>query len=358
MQALAKNYIPTSPEVSDLSDAMAAECCQACGGREIVAWLDGFLHHYHANGLDKTWKYCFNECKTCGLGFIAPMPDWSLLQTFYQRDYHCYGEDNHVEHPLKYRIARYRFAGSSSKTPAALAKRGFGIATEWLSGKTITYSLGIPLQLPLDAKIFEMGYGSGYWLKAMSNLGYKHLYGYDIDPNSFSRDALKSLGVTLSAGDFLQNHYQPDHFDCIRLEHVFEHLLCPIEVLRKCRDMLKPNGNLVMTLPCKSSWSRSISSRHWGPLEPPVHLLHHTPDSVSNMFRRLGFVIKGLKPYSVTSQLVGTINNVLTSRGKRLPSSGATLLRLLSPAYRGFGRLTARGDFMTVWATKPLEVRK
>jgi SAM-dependent methyltransferase len=349
---------PTGPELPfDASKPAAAERCHACGSRTISEWLSGFVHSYREAGVDKTWNYSLVECQSCGLGFISPMPDLRLLQTFYQRDYHCYQENSQSDprnEQRKHRIARFRFAGSLAPTTslAALGKRGLAITAEWLSGKTISYSLGIPLQLPLDAAIFELGYGSGYWLKAMSFLGYTNLYGFDIDVSTVNRRELNSLGVTLTGGDFLTNDYPDDYFDCIRLEHVFEHLPAPRDVLQKLWAMLKINGHLVMTFPCKHSWSRKISSQHWGPLEPPVHLFHHTPESVQILFDQHSFTLKAVRPFSVTDQLFGTLDNVRTAKGKTTSSVLRRASRVIAPAYRAFGRMTKRGDFMTVWAQK------
>jgi SAM-dependent methyltransferase len=329
--------------------------CYACGNEETRVWLAGFEHRYRQDGAERTWPYNLVECRACALGFIDPMPDWNLLQTFYPSDYHCYSRsasfDYSTEH-TKYKIARMRYAGvvRNARPMAGLGKRLCAMATEWASGKTISYSLGIPLQLPLDAHIFELGYGTGYWLQIMASLSYQNLYGYDIDANPVDVAKLRALGIHLSTGRFLENDYPQGAFDCIRLEHVFEHLLEPVEVLKKCRAMLKPDGLLVMTFPCKASWSREISSRHWGPLEPPVHLYHHTPASVSLMLESAGLSVLGIKPFSVVEQLAGTINNLITARKMRVPLVGQRLSRALAPAYRFLSAATGRGDFMTVLA--------
>jgi SAM-dependent methyltransferase len=315
--------------------------------------LEGFQHRWTEDGIDRSWSYRLVECENCGLGFIDPMPDWKLLQTFYATDYHCYshnGSFDPTSEYTKYKIARMRFGSNLSLL--TVGKKAMAMTTEWLSGRTITYSLGVPLQLPLSAKILEIGYGTGYWLQIMASLGYENLYGYDIDANPTNMAKLRSLGVNLSSGRFVENDYPSSSFDCVRLEHVFEHLLNPAEVLAKCRTILKPGGALVMTFPCKASWSRSISSRHWGPLEPPVHLYHHTPRSARLLLEKADFEILGVRAFSVVEQLAGTLNNVIAAQKKRVPSLGPRLSRAIAPAYRLVGAATGKGDFMTVWAKR------
>ena len=100
-----------------------------------------------------------------------------------------------------------------------------GKMAEWLSGKTVSCSLGIPLQLAKNAHILEVGYGSGNWLLTMAQLGYTNLHGYDLETNSENKNRLIDTGIDVSSGDFISNDYPENHYDCIRLEHVFEHLL-------------------------------------------------------------------------------------------------------------------------------------
>lgn len=329
--------------------------CYACDSSDIKLWLDGFEHLYREDGRERAWPYRLVECRRCGLGFIDPMPDEALVKTFYQSNYACYSQDptyDPAREHGKYKMARMRFEGSFNRGGTALSafKRIAAMTVEWGSGKTISYSLGVPLQLPPDAKIFEVGYGSGHWLYNMASLGYKNLHGYDIDGNPMSGGKLQAAGVTIHKDAFTGGGVQEGAFDCIRLEHVFEHLLKPVEVLEVLGRMLKPDGFLVMTFPCKDSISRMLSSRHWGPLEPPVHIYHHTPKSARLMLRKANLMPLKVKPYPVIEQLAGTLNNLLVVRGLRTRLVTGRSFKMLAPAYGMISKVTMKGDFMTVLA--------
>ena len=328
-------------------------CCEACGNSKIEVILDDLSHKYTSDGQSMTWQYRLLECKSCGLGFIDPKPDWDLLQTFYSSEYGCYdcfkatpeGEAN----SSKYKIAMLRFATYFSKGPKAVIKTSLGMIAELMSGKTVTYSLGIPLSLSKDAYIFEIGYGSGNWLLAMSQLGWHNLYGYDISTNSENKHRLLEAGINVSSNVFLKNEYPDAFFDCIRLEHVFEHLLEPIEVLEKCRSMLKPGGYLVMNFPCKESLSFKMSPIHWDALEKPRHLYHHTESSASHMLQKAGFTVKSLKAYPVSLVFGVTINNILKEKNIRLPIK---MFVLLAPIYKVISDVSRNGEYITVLATR------
>ncbi|MGA9995592.1 MAG: class I SAM-dependent methyltransferase [Pyrinomonadaceae bacterium] len=314
--------------------------------------LDHLSHAYGSNGEVKEWQYRLLECKECGLGFVDPEPTWELLQTFYEEDYGNFDGSSaanlHNAHSLKYRIAKLRTATIVSGGLPAMMKASLGALTEWTTGRTIPYTLSIPLQLHKDAYILDVGYGSGNWLLAMSDLGYCNLYGYDIEVNTQNLSRLRDRGVNVSSGLFLENEYPNEMFDCIRLDHVFEHLLDPIEVLKKCKKLLKPDGILVMSFPCKNSWSMNLSLTNSPALQIPKHLYHHTQKSTKLMLEAAGFIPQRIHAYSVASQLGGTINKMLDERHKR----GIPLLafEIVSPMYKLFGALTRKGDFMTVWA--------
>jgi hypothetical protein len=46
------------------------------------------------------------------------------------------------------------------------------IGAEWITGKTVSNSPGIPLRLPEHSAMFELSYGTGYWLHIMAALNY------------------------------------------------------------------------------------------------------------------------------------------------------------------------------------------
>ena len=80
--------------------------------------------------------------------------------------------------------------------------------------------------------------------------------------------------------------------DCIRLEHVFEHLVDPVPVLRELHRLLRPGGLLVMTFPSIYPWPRMknlAASPFLGYLQIPIHLAHHSVESSTRLLSAAGF---------------------------------------------------------------------
>lgn len=315
--------------------------------------LDNRTHHYRPAGVDKVWGYCLLRCSMCGLAFMDPTPDWDVMQTFYGDEYGPYNASvaapEHEATSLKYRLARYRYSLYESRGWRAFAKAAVAGTAEVVSGRTITYSLGIPLQLGRGARIFELGYGSGNWLLAMARLGYHDLWGYDVDANPGNEERLRAAGVTTFNGVFLDMDLPEDAFDCIRLEHVFEHLLNPVQVLSHCRRMLRRGGYLVLNLPCGRSWSETISLEDHPSLELPRHLYRHTPTSARLMLEQAGYSVRGLRMYAVTNHLMRVVD-AERRRHHRRPIP-AQVFTVCAPAYALASRLSGRGEHMTIVAT-------
>jgi 2-polyprenyl-3-methyl-5-hydroxy-6-metoxy-1,4-benzoquinol methylase len=319
-------------------------------------------HRYQTNGHPMEWEYRLVRCSSCGMARIDPTPHWHLVSTFYDEDYGPY--DASIAPPerearsLKYAVASLRGAqwarGLDRARPQTYprVRSLLGALAEVATGKTVTYSLGVPLQLDHDAAIFELGYGSGNWLLTMAYLGYRNLHGYDIAPRAQSTPRLKEAGVTTWHGIFLDASVPEGHFDCIRLEHVFEHLLDPVAVISKCHTMLRPGGCLVLNLPSAGSYSEAISLEAHPTLELPRHLYRHTPESAQLILRRAGFKISSIRVYTVPSHLAVVVNSTRDAADRRpLPT---WLFKATGPLYAGLSHLARRGEHMTLYAPRQL----
>ncbi len=328
--------------------------CEACGNQDCIIVLDDLSHEFIYGGKPERWQYRLLECKNCGLGTVDPKPTWELVQTLYDEGYGSFDSSSpanaHDANSLKFRIARMRGALFGTGGLSALTRASLGCLAEWITGKTISYTLSVPLQLDTNSYILDVGYGSGNWLLALSQIGYRNLYGYDIGANVLNVSRLRSAGITVSSGVFLDNRYPAASFDCIRMDHVFEHLPNPVEVLEKCFSMLRPGGFLVMSFPCKDSWSFRLSIMDSPALQVPKHLFHHTPQSAKAMLEAVGFTRLRITAYSVSSQLAGTVNNFLGNRYRKVIPT--LLFEMASPIYRLFGSMTGKGDFLTLCAVK------
>lgn len=242
---------------------------------------------YSRDGRTERLAFDFRLCERCGMGFVHPVPPEDVLACFYTGDYPYFQDPGdqpaREARSWKYKVARLRYRSPLTSLPARLV--------ELLAKKTVTFTLGVPLTLPKDARILDYGYGMGYWLLSMRTLGYTRLSGYDIAANRERRGELAARGIEVIPPGGLPG-LAPASLDCVRLEHVFEHLDEPLAVLRSLNRLLRPGGLLLMTFPSIYPWlgvKNLGEPPHVDHLQLPIHLAHHSLESCRRLVGAAGF---------------------------------------------------------------------
>jgi SAM-dependent methyltransferase len=92
-------------------------------------------------------------------------------------------------------------------------------------------------------------------------------------------------------GSFLESQID-GRFDCISLIHSFEHMEDPRSCLRRCYDLLKPGGVLLVIVPNFSgAWAR-LTAEGWPWLNTKDHAFHYTVEALSSMILKSEFHIE------------------------------------------------------------------
>jgi SAM-dependent methyltransferase len=250
-------------------------------------------------------------CRTCRLGFVDPQPSAELLAAFYPPDYAYWRAPpasllRAVR--LKHTLARWRQLRYLSAAPLARLKSRIAALAEAAIGRDASFSLGIPLGLPRHARILDYGFGAGAFLLALRDAGFTQLWGYDVDRNRRNLGRLRAAGIQAYCG--IDCAQLPDgYFDCIRLEHVLEHLPLPVETLSALAEKLQPGGLMVLTVPSIHAWEpveRLADSPHLDHLQLPIHLWHHSTRSLEGFISGAGLDVvdvRRLRPFLYLSAL-------------------------------------------------------
>ena len=116
------------------------------------------------------------------------------------------------------------------------------------------------LNFPKDAKILEVGCGSGLNLKALAQ---EDKIGLDISAPAVKK--AKSYGINAVVGDLNKKlAFKAESFDVILALDVIEHLESDIDSINRLVTLLKPNGTFIMNVPANMSlWSEhDIMNKH------------------------------------------------------------------------------------------------
>jgi SAM-dependent methyltransferase len=129
-------------------------------------------------------------------------------------------------------------------------------------------------------KLLDFGCGGGYLLK---NFNVKEKFGFEINVATHQQCKEFNINVT-DKWDDLQDNY----FDTIISNHAMEHVHEPLNILKNLYKKLKPNGKLVIVIPCEQP---SETGFHYKENDINQHLYTWCPMTFGNLAKLAGFNI-------------------------------------------------------------------
>jgi 2-polyprenyl-3-methyl-5-hydroxy-6-metoxy-1,4-benzoquinol methylase len=101
-------------------------------------------------------------------------------------------------------------------------------------------------------RLLDYGAGKGFLSLLLSKQSDIDIYAADVVPNAFllsfiQENKIKNINYAVLKDDALP--YPVSHFDVVLLIEVVEHAEDPEGLVKRCLDMLKPSGMLIITTP-------------------------------------------------------------------------------------------------------------
>ncbi len=337
--------------------------CPMCGRAGAVHFQNLTDHLFGVSG-EWTFRRCTGE--HCGVLWLDPMPLQEDLPSLYQhyftheaRAVRAEGLRASFERWLKRGVLQRRLGydqGLSSRAARLLC----GIAEACPSGADGFMSQAMFLKAPGDhGRLLEIGCGSGEELAAMRALGWTVL-GTDFDPAAVAIARGRGLEVRLGGVECVRQEDGP--FDAIYLGHVIEHVPDPLNLLERCRNLLREEGALVLVTPNTSGLGLRWFGPHWRGLEPPRHLSAFNPQSLGMLCTRAGLAVRSLRTSAkgaryilgMSLQIKSTARSGTPVRSSNLWVRVAALL--LQLVERGLGMLRSdAGEEIVLFATRRAE---
>jgi 2-polyprenyl-3-methyl-5-hydroxy-6-metoxy-1,4-benzoquinol methylase len=142
--------------------------------------------------------------------------------------------------------------------------------------------------------VFEVGCGAGGALKLFQDSGYR-VAGCDFSSRAIEESQKRGITTTFQGSpEDLTSELRPD---LIFLHHVFEHLIEPVEFLRRCNEKLSSAGRIIVVVPDISRIHRYPNPA--GNLLIFLHIAHKYNFSFEGLARlaaRAGFKATQLTP--------------------------------------------------------------
>ena len=244
--------------------------CRNCAARDARPLYGDVRDQFH--GHDGSFDYV--ACAGCGLVQIAEVP--ANLGQYY---------------------ASYRVHGSDGGFYALLRRMTIGHCYLEIDGA--------------GRSLLDFGCGNGWYLQSMMKRGWKPV-GYEPDA-AYAAQLSRQLGMPVLSGlDALEA--RREEFDLVTLNFAFEHLAGPRRTLEALSAVLKPGGQIYVTVPNIESREARLFGSDWFHLDPPRHISFFSKDLLRTVLEETGFSAITIKDLPVPTGLAGSVSYKLWRR--------------------------------------------
>jgi len=309
-----------------------ARCCLLCEGEGVLLYSGLRDRLFGAPGI---WSLM--QCPMCQLVWLNPRPIPDDIGKLYSQ----YFTHQVLDAPkrtlaglrkiVKASILQYSFGyemeGSSRMLGLVLSRIG---PFEDIVGGGVRY-----LKAGKKGRLLDVGCGNGLFLDQMRHFGWE-VTGVEPDGGAVSV-AREKFGLVVFHGSLKEAKFPDGRFDAITMNHVIEHVLDPIGLLKECRRVLRPGGKLVAVTPNIKSRGRRMFGDAWLHWDPPRHLSLFSSQALRASAERAGLVIQELRTTAKGARWIWVASSLIKRDGMLIgvsPKVPGPSLRLRGLAFQ------------------------
>ena len=164
-----------------------------------------------------------------------------------------------------------------------------------------------------DKKILDIGTGTGDFLAACKNSSWEVT---GVEPNTDAR-AVAIGKLQNSNSKIYKNvddlklstqHSALNTYDIITMWHVLEHVPNLTEYVSDLKQLLKPDGTLIIAVPNYKSFDAIHYKEHWAAYDVPRHLWHFSKTAIQKLFQQENMKVVRALPMSFDSYYVSILS--------------------------------------------------
>jgi 2-polyprenyl-3-methyl-5-hydroxy-6-metoxy-1,4-benzoquinol methylase len=273
-------------------------------------------------------EHAYVRCLRCRLCFLSPRPAPGEIDRVYPQDY-----EPHADLPPRRAAWWQRLAGGRDARPSWWQRMLIAVRQR---------QTHYPIPPWTGAgKILDVGCGGGAFLDTMAQLGWET---HGRDPSAVACAAARRKGHQVRQGTAADIDDPPESYDVVYINQVLEHTVSPIAALRRLRDILRPEGRLVLAVPNYGGLQMRLFGRYSSALDPPRHLYQFERHTLRRYLYAAGFrdvaITTRTGAQSVIKALRLLVNDLCGTGYRREPawlSFPFELLMVVCGLFRFFG---------------------
>lgn len=240
--------------------------CYNCGSSKNTFFLMG---EEDLTGKEGQFRYV--KCDDCSLVYHNPRIHMDQIKEFYDGEY----------------IAHRK-------------KKDWGVLTplyEWAMNKHDRDKEKIVkkhVELNDKTQIMDVGCAVGTFLLHLRKKHGSQISGVDFKEGLDFPDFDK---IEFYEGLFYDQNPGVERYDAVTMWHFLEHCYDPNKSLQKAKEVLKPDGKLIIEVPRLDSLTFKIFGRKWPGVQAPQHTALYSKKTFVELMEKNGFVVEKYMPY-------------------------------------------------------------
>jgi len=151
--------------------------------------------------------------------------------------------------------------------------------------------------------LLDAGCGGGLFLRLLRERGFRGV-GLDVSAQAAAL-AWRRLSVPAVCAVLERAPFRPASLAALTMFHVLEHLYDPRAYLIAARELLAPDGRLVVQTPNAACWQFRLLGRAWNGIDVPRHLVDFRAADLERLIESCGFEIVRRKHFSLRDNPAG-----------------------------------------------------
>jgi SAM-dependent methyltransferase len=231
------------------------------------------------------------ECRNCRLIRLSPQPSPAELHDYYPPGYWFAPQTSAADY-LEQRYRRFVLRDHLHFVERALRES------------------------EEEGLILDVGCGGGLFLQMLAERGgpgfRKRVAGLDFSLDA-ANVAWRTAGVPVVCGTLSRAPLAPSSCSAVTMFHVLEHLYDPARYLDAARELLRPEGRLIVQVPNAACWQFLLLGDRWNGIDVPRHLIDFRLSDLDSLLDHCGFEVLRHKHFSLRDNPTGLASSIAPS---------------------------------------------